>query len=59
MMGTWKCHVCGTERPDERISVLSKPVNLKGFDFTENVRYCNDNPECVEGAKTFTLLGDA
>jgi hypothetical protein len=48
---TWTCHVCGRKRPDARISVLSKPGLLAGrFPYTENVRYCNDDPSCREGA---------
>lgn len=47
----WRCHVCDRLRPDDRISVYSRVVKLNGILVTENVRYCNDNPECVEGAK--------
>lgn len=57
---TWTCHVCKAERPDERISVLKheREVDLTGtgfrpMRFTENVRYCNDRPECVAGAKAY------
>lgn len=50
---TWRCHVCGDERPDARIAVLStERVHPNGVRFTENVRYCNDRPSCVEGAST-------
>ncbi|GAI90131.1 unnamed protein product, partial [marine sediment metagenome] len=27
---TWKCHICGEERPDDRLSVLSKPLIIDG-----------------------------
>jgi len=57
----WKCHVCGAERPDARISVFKRDMSADS-DFPAgtivmNVRYCNDNPKCIEGAKTFNLLG--
>jgi hypothetical protein len=48
---TWTCHVCGDERPDEKISVHSKVVTLGGIKVKQNVRYCNDRAECVEGAR--------
>lgn len=49
---TWICHVCGKERPDNKISVLSstKPLGRTHVPITQNVRYCNDNPDCREGA---------
>jgi hypothetical protein len=54
---TWTCHVCKEERPDAAISVLSKPGLLAGrFPFTENVRYCNDRPACIAGAKDVSFL---
>ena len=49
---TWTCHVCGAERPDERISVYSSNTTLpSGVTMTQNVRYCNDRPACIEGAR--------
>jgi len=48
---TWICHVCGMRRPDERISVFSSTKRVSGIEVTQNVRYCNDRPACVEGAK--------
>jgi len=56
---TWICHICGKERPDESISVqvndrsaeLGWPVGT----VQENVRYCNDNPDCARKSKTFHL----
>lgn len=55
---TWTCHVCGEERPDERISVFSSTQTIPGTDatMTQNVRYCNDRPACVEGAKTINFM---
>ncbi|KKM24997.1 hypothetical protein LCGC14_1599520 [marine sediment metagenome] len=52
---TWTCHICKETRPDDKISVLSKVTVLSGgVPVTENIRYCNDKVECVEGAKTFS-----
>lgn len=46
---TWKCHVCGEERPDARISVRSISYDL-GFTVVQlNVRYCNDRHQCISG----------
>ncbi len=56
---TWKCHVCGEERPDDKISVLSKPLIINGQvvpDSPQNIRYCNDRPACIEGAKEHCLF---
>jgi len=51
---TWKCHICGEERPDDKISVLIKPVIITGLRCgKQNIRYCNDRPACIEGAKRF------
>lgn len=52
MIDTWTCHVCGKERPDARISVFSSTKWIGAVAFQQNVRYCNDNPACIEGAKT-------
>lgn len=56
-MDTWTCHICLEERPENKIAVLTKPVDglkdLIGV-VTQNVRYCNDRPECYEGAKTYS-----
>lgn len=56
---TWKCHICGDERPDEKISVLSKPLIINGqvvLGGQQNIRYCNDRPACIEGAKGFSFF---
>jgi len=52
---TWKCEICGKERPDNKISVIT--YKLKNFPKAErNLKYCNDNPDCqkeaVETAET-------
>jgi len=54
---TWTCHICGRERPDAQISVQKNITRYAGLgEVQENVRYCNDDPECAERAKTFTFL---
>lgn len=46
---TWKCQICGKERPDEKISVISYPMKrLPGAEI--NLKYCNDNQECEKEA---------
>jgi len=38
--------------------VLSKPLIIKGQVFSgsqQNIRYCNDRPACIEGAKEFSF----
>lgn len=47
---TWRCHICREERPDERISVFKHHRTLQDVSFTENVRFCNDREECLDGA---------
>ena len=47
---TWTCHICGKERGDENINVLT--YFLKDLPGAErNIRYCNDNEECFAGAQ--------
>lgn len=56
----WTCHVCGRMRPDATISVITtcvgKDYGLAAEVLKQNVRYCNDEPECVEAAKTKRLF---
>ena len=52
---TWTCHVCNQVRPDSKISVRTKRKRIGSVEFDENIRYCNDRPECVEGSKTRTF----
>jgi hypothetical protein len=49
---TWTCHICGRTRPDAKISVYSSTKYLGDIPVQQNVRYCNDNPACVEAAPT-------
>lgn len=54
---TWTCHICGERRLDADISVQTIPLIINGRELgDQNVRYCNDNPECVEKSKTFSLM---
>lgn len=53
---TWTCHVCGDERPDSRISVLTKPLNFPGVVAEQNIRYCNDRETCRAGAEDYTFV---
>lgn len=54
---TWTCLICGRVRPDAKISVLTKPMIIKGRNCGEqNIRYCNDSPACLKGAREFDLL---
>lgn len=49
LLGGWKCHICKKYRQDYFISVYSR----KNLLFKENIRYCNDNNECIKGSKTY------
>ena len=54
---TWRCHICGATRPDAQISVLSRKKILPGeIEVQENIRYCNDNPDCREKAKDISFF---
>lgn len=47
---TWTCMVCGLERPDRFIDVAYRPIKGIEDQFPEarwNVRFCNDNYECI------------
>ena len=53
----WTCHICKTRRSDAQISVFSKDdseaYGLPKGHAIQNIRYCNDNPDCTEKAKTY------
>lgn len=53
---TWTCHICGKRRPDAKISVHTKPLIIAGVEGGQNIRYCNDNSTCYEGAKDFEFI---
>lgn len=49
---TWTCHVCGDERPDDKISVASASFTIVGDAKGQvNRRYCNDRPACEAEAQ--------
>lgn len=52
----WRCHVCKDYRPDDKISVRSRLRMLGTVSFQENIRYCNDRPECKRGSVEVTFL---
>jgi hypothetical protein len=54
--GTWTCHVCHDERPDDKISVFSSTKVVRGISIGQNVRFCNDRPTCIEGARQVNFL---
>jgi len=54
---TWTCHICGKERPDAKISVHTTPLIIGGQVMgDQNVRYCNDNPECRKKAQDYKFV---
>ena len=58
---TWTCHIYKQERPDDKISVVKRPLILNGKVFehaSQNIRYCNDNKDCYEEAKNYSHLGE-
>ena len=47
---TWNCEICGEERADRNISVLTYPI--QGFEGAErNLKYCNGREECKKRAE--------
>lgn len=56
---TWTCHICGDERPDSLISVYQTRAPMPGrpdYPVTQNVRFCNDRPQCRDGATRFSFF---
>jgi len=58
MTNEWTCHICGDSRRDSNISVRthdkSEEYGLPSGTFSENIRYCNDNHDCIEKSKTYS-----
>lgn len=53
---TWRCDICQAVRPDAKISVQKvdiTPANLSPGIVTRNVKFCNDNPACQQGAENW------
>lgn len=59
----WKCHICGKERDDSEIAVrvvdASERVGLPRGTVIENIRFCNDNPDCIEKSKTKQFIWES
>ena len=54
---TWMCDMCGKERPDEDIGVITYPlINLKGA--VRNLKYCNDRESCHVAAIVKSHTGE-
>lgn len=49
MTETWACHVCGDERPDERIAVARYHFERGGVRMILAVRHCADREPCILG----------
>lgn len=53
----WTCHICKRERPDASISVHKRDSStdwgLPPGTMQENIRYCNDIPNCAERARDY------
>jgi hypothetical protein len=50
---TWTCMICGAERLDGKIDVAYRPIKGLENQFPQarmNVRYCNDNYDCIAQA---------
>lgn len=57
---SWRCHVCGDERPNSKISVAKHIHRFpKGFEVANHVRYCNDRDICTEVAMLKNFEGIA
>ena len=56
MITSWECQLCGRERPDDKISVFSRPLVIGGqVCGQENIRYCNDSEDCATKAQNFSI----
>ena len=43
----WTCYFCGESRPEDRISVKTRPLIHGGkVQGEQTQRFCNDKPEC-------------
>lgn len=53
---TWNCDICGRERLDKDVSVLTYEIKkLRGM--FRNIKYCNDVDECLAKAKKLKEKG--
>ena len=50
------CHVCGESRREHNINTrFNHFQNAHGATWTENIRYCNDRPDCIQRSQTHRL----
>lgn len=60
---TWKCHICGEERPDSAIDVYTRDIShvydLPAKSISENIRFCRDRAACVKGVAFYSHLKNA
>ena len=58
----WTCHICGKVRPDSCISVMKRDISekfgLPAGTMIQNVRYCNDDPDCEKKSELFSFFKD-
>jgi hypothetical protein len=48
----WRCDICKSIRPDDKVDVVS--YQMKDCpEATINLKYCNDNWECIKKAEKF------
>lgn len=56
----WRCHICGRYRPDDKIRVVHTDISaehgMPPGTIGQNVRYCEDNADCVVKAQTHRLF---
>jgi len=55
-LDTWTCHICGKERPDEKIGVVTGQLRMVP-NAEINIRYCNDNLACETEARIKASIG--
>ena len=60
MITEWTCQICKAKRPDAFIDVyktdISEESGLPKGTMQQNVKYCNDNSDCIEKAKTYKYV---
>ena len=57
MLNTWTCHICGEEKDDSEIDVISG--GIKGLPAAiMNIRYCKNNIDCSAMAAHAIIKGE-
>lgn len=49
LLNEWPCDICHQMRHDSKISVITYPLKISKY-ARRNLKYCNDNPACMEAA---------